>query len=295
MNSERQRIGIIGLGLLGTAISQRFRGEGFEVVGYDLDPAAGNRLLAEGGVPKSSPGEVFAVTTTIILALPNSDVVAQLLDDVADSLRSSQTIIDTTTGDPDQMTRFAQVLTKRGVHYLEANVAGASTQLANGEAVLLVGGEQESIDACKEILIVLSPRQFYVGDTGCGARFKLVHNLILGLHRAVLAEGLAFAESLGFDLKMTLDVLRQTPAASQVMETKGKKMIEREYSPQAKLAQHLKDVRLILSMASRMGAQTPLSQIHSELLQQAESLGLGNLDNSSIREIFGQAAEEAQP
>ena len=292
LNSERQSSGIIGLGLLGTAIGRRLLGAGFAIVGFDVDPAACARLLASGGLLKSSPDDVFADTQTIILSLPNSEIVEQLLIDVSDSLRPDQTIINTTTGDPDQMVRIAGELANRGLRYVEANVAGSSVQLAEGQATLLLGGDQQNIAANAELLAALSPKQFHVGGAGFGARFKLVHNLILGLHRAVFAEGLSFAESLGFDPSLTLEILRQTPASSQAMETKGEKMVQREYSPQAKLSQHLKDVRLILSLADRSGANTPLSQLHCELLRQAEALGYGDLDNSSIREVYLESSEE---
>lgn len=294
MNLERQRIGIIGLGLLGAAINQRLQGAGYDTIGFDIDPAACERFQAEGGISMSSPAAVFAEVETVIFSLPNSDVVGELLSDLSESLNSNQTIIDTTTGDPDQMKGFADELAKRGVRYLESNVAGSSMQLASGEAVLILGGDQESVSANLEILTALSHRQFHMGDAGCGARFKLVHNLVLGLHRAVLAEGLAFSESLGFDPSLTLEVLRQTPAASKTMESKGEKMIQQEYSPQAKLSQHLKDVRLILELAQRKGATTPLSQVHRDLLQKAEILGLGNLDNSSIREVYRDSTESTQ-
>ena len=109
---------------------------------------------------------------------------------------------------------------------------------------------------------------------------------MLGLHRAVLAEGLVFAESLGFDQEVALDILNQTPAHSGVMETKGRRMVKRDYGLQARLSQHLKDVRLILAEAERAGTKTPLSQIHKTLLEQAEALGFGDADNSAVMEAF---------
>jgi 3-hydroxyisobutyrate dehydrogenase-like beta-hydroxyacid dehydrogenase len=115
---------------------------------------------------------------------------------------------------------------------------------------------------------------------------KLVVNMVLGLNRAVLAEGLAMAERCGIAPAAALDMLKATPAYSAAMDTKGPKMVARDFSPQARLSQHFKDVRLIRELASRVGAATPLSVVHEELLARAVALGLGDADNSAIIEVF---------
>ena len=124
---------------------------------------------------------------------------------------------------------------------------------------------------------------------GCGARMKLVMNLVLGLNRAVLAEGLAFAEACGLDGQAALEVLQASPAHSVVMDTKGRKMLSGDYQPEARLAQHLKDVRLILEAASRSELPVPLSELHLELLEKLVERGFGNQDNSVVRLAFGKS------
>ena len=115
---------------------------------------------------------------------------------------------------------------------------------------------------------------------------KLVTNLVLGLNRAALAEGLAFAKALGLDGAEALQVLKASMAYSRIMDTKGEKMLRRDFAPQAKLSQHLKDVRLILQAGQETQARLPLSQLHSELLAAAETAGLGEADNSAIIAMF---------
>ena len=123
------------------------------------------------------------------------------------------------------------------------------------------------------------------------SKFKLVHNLILGLNRAVLAEGLQFAESYGFDSEHVLSILKQTPAYSVVMDAKGERMVERNYSsPQARLNQHLKDVKLIISESEKSKSITPLSSLHEALLESVADKGLGGGDNSAIMEAFNRDA-----
>lgn len=115
---------------------------------------------------------------------------------------------------------------------------------------------------------------------------KLVVNLVLGLNRAVLAEGLAFAKAQGLDPAFTLEVLRSGAAYSRAMDTKGDKMVREDFTPQARLAQHLKDVRLILAAGHECRAKLPLSGVHEQLLNALAAAGCGDLDNSAIIRAF---------
>lgn len=125
---------------------------------------------------------------------------------------------------------------------------------------------------------------------------KLVVNLVLGLNRAVLAEGLTFAKRLGVSQQDALKVLKAGVAYSRIMDTKGDKMISGDFTPVARLSQHLKDVRLMLAAAARTGQRLPLSETHRELLERAEQLGLGALDNSAvIRAIEAGPARKKSP
>ena len=111
---------------------------------------------------------------------------------------------------------------------------------------------------------------------------KLVANLALGLNRAVLAEALGFAQHYGISPTDALEVLKAGAAYSRVMDDKGEKMLHHDFTVEAKLSQHLKDVRLILAAAAAHGGKVPLSQVHRELLQRLEAAGYGEMDNSAI-------------
>jgi 3-hydroxyisobutyrate dehydrogenase-like beta-hydroxyacid dehydrogenase len=138
----------------------------------------------------------------------------------------------------------------------------------------------------EDLFRLFAARWFHVGGWGSGARTKLVVNLVLGLNRAVLAEGLAFARRCGLDPEAVLAVLRSGAAYSRVMDGKGRKMIDGDFTPEAKLAQHLKDVRLIREEARRAGALVPLSEVHERLLADLVEQGLGECDNSSVIRAF---------
>ena len=115
----------------------------------------------------------------------------------------------------------------------------------------------------------------------------LVFNLVLGLNRAVLAESLEFAARYGLSSGQALEILKAGSTYSRVMDSKGPKMLARDFTPEARLSQHLKDVRLILAAGQSCGAKLPLSELHGQLLAEAERLGFGTADNSAIIESFG--------
>ena len=134
----------------------------------------------------------------------------------------------------------------------------------------------------------LGDKTFYTGDSGSAAKMKLVTNLVLGLNRAALAEGLAFAEATGVAPAAALEVLMGTVAYSRTMDNKGRKMVEGDFTTQARLSQHLKDVQLMLQAASESGMKLPLSETHRDLMSQAEAAGWGDLDNSAIIKVLAR-------
>ena len=135
----------------------------------------------------------------------------------------------------------------------------------------------------------MGAKVFHVGTCGSAARMKLISNLVLGLNRAALAEGLAFAEALGVSPAAALEVMAGSNAYSKAMDAKGRKLVERDFTVQAKLSQHLKDVRLMLQAAGAVGMELPLADTHRRLMERAEAAGLGELDNSAIIEVLRKA------
>jgi 3-hydroxyisobutyrate dehydrogenase-like beta-hydroxyacid dehydrogenase len=265
-------IGILGLGLIGSAVAARLNAADYKIVGFD--PAVPKM---QGVTSVCSPNEVFSRSEFVILCLPDGNYVQAVIDEVQSIIHERHLIINTTTGDANRP--HAQMI--------EATIGGSSALLRDGAAPLFLGGYKAQISCAQPILDILSSRSFHLGDFGAGAKFKLIHNMAIGLNRAVAAETLCFAEALGFDLNQSLDILLQSPASSTAMAAKGQKMIEAEYQPpQARLAQHLKDVRLILAAAEETSIKVPLTQLHRELLSLAELRGFGNADNAAIIEAY---------
>lgn len=286
-SSERSAsVGLIGLGLLGTALAERLLRSGFDVVGFDTNAERCAAFQKLGGRVADNAADVAGSSRRILLSLPTSDIASQVVTEIQPGLPSGSIVIDTTTGEPEQMTALAAQLATSGVQYLDATIGGSSQQARDRDVIAIVGGEATTLDGCRDLFDTFARDVFHVGAVGSGARMKLVVNLVLGLNRAVLAEGLVFARDCGFDPNDALKILAAGPAYSRAMDFKGRKMIDEEFTPQARLSQHLKDVRLILAAGEQNQSSLPLSEVHRLLLEKAEAAGFGDADNSAVIKAY---------
>jgi len=283
------KIGLVGLGLVGTAMAERLLTEQFEVVGFDIDSKKCEHLEQLGGKAVSNPAQVAEQADRVVLSLPDTEVVVQVVEGPGGILKAKalpRYIIDTTTGEPDETAALAKRLAEQDIYFLDAPFSGSSQQVRDKEIVFIVGGDKTAFEECKDIFDALGEKVFYVGESGNGSKAKLASNLILGLNRLALAEGLVFASKLGLDPRAFLELLKVTPAYSAAMDVKGKKMLDGDFTAQARLRQHHKDVSVILKYAEKVEQELPLSKVHLDVLEKAIEAGDGDLDNSAvIREI----------
>lgn len=286
MKTPQETIGLIGVGLVGSELADRFVRAGFAVAAYDIDP---RKIDANQTLPCASPAEVTERARRIVLSLPDSKVVNDVVegrDGIAQTARSGDILIDTTTADPTRSEVLAKRLAERNISFLDATILGSSRQVRDADVLVMVGGDLAAYDRCVDIFNAFAHKIFHMGPAGKGAEAKLVVNLVLGLNRLVLAEGLVLGQKLGIDLGVLLDVLKSGGAYARVMDVKGEKMRCRDFEPQARLAQHLKDVDLILDLGARTDTPLPVSALHAQLLRTGVALGLGDRDNAAVVEVL---------
>lgn len=288
-NTNSAPIGVIGLGLLGSALCDRLLDQHWQVRCFNRTKEKAQPLIDRGAVWSDNPLEECQ---RIVVCLYNSAAVRECLEGLAGGFKQGQLVVDATTGGPDDAQQLGSWLAESGVKYLETPIAASSDQTRRGQAVAFVGGSQSTFEQSQDLLQALTAAAHYVGEWGAAAKFKLVNNLILGLNRVALAEGLVLADRLGLDAANTLAVLKQCNSYSGVMDTKGQKMVDGDFATQARLAQHAKDVRIILEEAAKRNLDLPLSKTHLQLLELGESMGLGDLDNSAIVRVL---QDEIQP
>ena len=292
--TDRNPVGLIGVGLLGQALAQRLLGAGFEVIGFDVDPAKSAKLAELGGRAAVSIADVAKRCQPIVLAVFSTDQVEQVIEgELLPALgeRSGKIVLCASTCDPDRVAALGERVAGRGLRLLESPVSGASGQVSRGEGVGLIGGDPQTASEMEPILCALFPTYFHIGRIGDGGRAKLAVNLILGLNRLALAEGLVFAGRLGLDPAAFLKVARSSAAYSQVMDVKGGKMTRGEFTAEGRVTQHLKDVHLMLEQAERARQRLPLLEVHADVLEACVRAGEGDLDNSAvIKEIRRRTA-----
>lgn len=278
-SAKSEPVGVVGLGLLGSALCERLLDGGFDCRVYNRSREKAEPLITRGAVWSDNP---LAECDRAVICLYTTEVVEEVLAAMDSGLRSGQILVDATTGNPNQTEALGKRLAERGVHYLESPIAASSEQTRRGEALAMVAGPRVAFDACEDIFACIAPKTRYIGDWGNAAKMKLVNNLVLGLNRVALAEGLLFAREMGLDMGQALEVLKVSNSYSVVMDVKGRKMVEGDFSLQAKLSQHAKDIRIVLEEGTRVGLPLPLSHLHLALLEAAEAAGWGEMDNSVI-------------
>jgi 3-hydroxyisobutyrate dehydrogenase-like beta-hydroxyacid dehydrogenase len=277
-------IGLFGLGLMGAALTKRLHGGGFEVVGFDVDTRKTPQFAALGGRPAASGAEA-ARCDIVVLAVFSTDQVEDVVENIlVPAAGAGKIVLCTSTCDPDRIAALAARVAPHGVRVLETPVSGSSGQVARGEGVGLIGGDLRTAKEVDGVLEVLFPRRFHIGKAGDGGRAKLAINLILGLNRMALAEGLVFAERLGLDPKAFLDVAKASAAYSQVMDIKGRKMVERDFKPEGFVHQSLKDFTLMRELAAKLGQALPALELNKSLLEACLAAGEGEYDNAAVIE-----------
>jgi 3-hydroxyisobutyrate dehydrogenase-like beta-hydroxyacid dehydrogenase len=280
---------VLGTGFVGTALAELLLEAGYPVRVWNRTPAKAQPLVAQGATLAATPAAVGAACPRVFISVMTTPIVAELIEGPAGLLSDGSLttqIIDTTTGDPDETVALAERLARRGVCLLDVPISGSSRQIRQREGLYMAGGDRAAFAACEDLLRCLTRQYEYLGPSGSGSKAKLASNVILGLNRLALAEGLVFAEKLGLDLHAFLSLLKRSAAYSVAVDTKGRKMVESDFAPEARLRQHFKDLGIVLKYARAHRQKMPLSEAHFSLMQAAIQAGDGDLDNSAvIREL----------
>lgn len=280
-------VGVIGIGLMGMACAKRMRAAGLELLGYDVDSKKIKAFVKLGGKAAQSVAEIAQSCHKIVLAVFNTEQVEQTIDALVAAVPGGaepRIALCVSTCDPDRISKLFARTPANKVRYVEAPVSGTSGQTEQGDALGLIGGDPAAAEEARDVLDAICPRRHHLGGAGNGGRAKLAINLILGVNRAALAEGLVFAQKLGLDPGAFLKVARESAAQSQVMDIKGPKMVSGDYTPHGFITQTRKDFLLMLEQAKERGQGLPLAETYVSIVNGCVAAGEGDLDNSVVIE-----------
>ena len=278
-------VGVVGLGLLGSAVAARLRAGGHVVVGYDVVAEKVQALVAVGGRAAPTAEAVAEAAEAVCVVLPSLASVDEVVlgpRGLAASGPAEQTIIQMSTISPALTERLAREVTAKGLAFLDCPVSGTSAMVARGEGIVFVGGERRVFDRWRPVLETVLPRAVFIGRAGQATVLKLVANLLVALHSAAAAEALLMARGAGLDLELVLDVLTGSAATSRMLEVRGPLIARAEFPPQMKLDLFMKDLHLIQETARNVGTALPLTDVAERLYAAAMSAGHGGEDLSVV-------------
>ena len=280
-----RRIGIVGVGLLGSAVASRLLQGGFQVTGYDTRPAQVEALRPQGLRPATSIAEAAAgadAVFTILPSLESADAVVQGPGGLVETAPREATLIQMSTISPELTRRLGEAAAAKGLGFLDAPMSGTSAMVARGDCTILVGGDRAHVARCQPVFDAIARRTVYVGAVGMASLAKLVTNLLVGLHTAALAEALVLGQKGGLSPALLLEILKTTAASSKMVEIRGPLMVSHDFEPQMKLDLFLKDFGLMLEEGRRLGVPLPLTSWAQQLSTATAAAGRGGEDLASI-------------
>ncbi len=282
MSNTPATVGILGLGLVGHALASRLQACGHRVTGFDPSPAAQSAARATGVTIVATPQELTSQCEVILVCVLDDAMLASCTQAIAVNPGVLKLVVSCVTASVQATEQAAALLAAQQLDFADMPLLGSSRQIGQGEALGLLGSNDSVLERWNALLADICPRYRHVGKAGYGVRAKLACNLVLGLNRAALAEGLALATTLGLDGTDFLDLLRESPAYSRAVDVAGPRMVARDFTPASRIRQHRKDLALILQEGKSADLNLSLTAAHADLLDLAIAQGLGDQDNVAV-------------
>jgi 2-hydroxy-3-oxopropionate reductase len=280
-----KRIGIIGAGLLGSAVATRLLKAKFEVKGYDTRPEQIKALSAQGLIPVGSIAEVAADADAVFTILPSlQSVEATILGagGLIETAPPNCTLIQMSTVSPDLTRRLAKAAASKDLTFLDAPMSGTSAMVERGDCAIFVAGDRARADVCRSIFDAIARKTVYVGEAGLASLAKLATNLIVGLNTAALAEAFVLAAKGGLAPAVLVEILKGSAADSKMLEVRGPLMASHRFDAQMKIDLFLKDFKLMIEEGLRLGVPLPLTSVTQQLTTATATAGRGEEDLAAI-------------
>lgn len=282
--ADKAPIGIIGLGVMGSAMSHHIIAAGHEVVGFDIDPA--RRREFAGSVAQSA-AEVARRTPIALFSLPSSEALAQVAAEFADGAPPGAVAVEMGTLPLADKEAAHALLASSHVDLLDAPVSGTGLQATDATLVVYSSGGQNAHEQVAPIFDLIGKQTFYLGAFGNGSRIKFVANLLVAVHTLAAAEAHQLGSACGLDPDLVQEVIAAGVGSSAMFEIRGPMMAAGTYEPpSARLAIILKDAGIISDHARSLDTPTPLLDAAVPLYQAAVEAGLGDLDAAALRQLL---------
>jgi 3-hydroxyisobutyrate dehydrogenase len=280
-----EKIGFIGLGIMGRGMARNLLKAGFEVHVWNRTPGRMDELAAEGAVKAADPAGVASRCEIVMICVSDTpDVQAVIFGPrgIIEGAKPGALVIDLSTISPQATRDIASRLQEIGAHTIDAPVSGGSEGAAQGTLTLMVGGGAEDVERAMPFFRAIGKRITHVGDHGAGQMVKLVNQILVVGHAMAMSEALLFAQAGGLDLQKTLEAVSAGAAGSWMLSNRGPQILQRDWRPGFMIDLQQKDVRLVLSAADELGVPALLSSLVFHLYRTLQAEGLGSEGNHAL-------------
>jgi 3-hydroxyisobutyrate dehydrogenase-like beta-hydroxyacid dehydrogenase len=282
-------VGLVGLGIMGSAMSQHLLDGGCAVLGYDLDADRIRELESRGGTSMSSVREAAERAEVVITSLPGSQAALDVCAELAAGALEGSIIVETSTLPHQVKDRCRELVSEAGAELLDCPLSGTGAQALVRDVVVYGSGDEAAFERARPVMETFSRSVRYLGPFGRGSTMKLVANLLVAVHNAATAEAFALGEAAGLDPQQIYDTIRDGAGNSVIFEKRGQLMVDRAYHPAtAKISMFVKDTGLIADFADGLGLGLPLLEATRPLYDRAVDAGLADADAAALLETLNR-------
>jgi L-threonate 2-dehydrogenase len=298
-SAEKPKVAVIGLGSMGFGMATSLQRKGFEVTGCDVSADAVERFVKDGGKGASTPANAArgaGIVVCVVLNAAQTETVLFGPSGVGETLAKDAVFISSATMDPDVARRLARQLEATGRHYLDAPISGGAQRAAQGELTVLASGSAAAFAKARPALDAMAAKLYELGDApGLGAAFKMVNQLLAGVHIVAASEAMAFAARQGLDLRRVYDVITASAGNSWMFENRMKQVLEGDYKPRSAVEIFVKDLGIVQDMARSARFPAPLASAALQMFLGAAGSGMGRDDDASVARLYGRISGVALP
>jgi len=293
-------VGIVGLGIMGSAIARNLVERGWTVIGFDIDAARRAELALADVTIADDVAHVARAADIILTSLPSPAAAVAVARDIADSDQAPRIVVELSTLAIADKLQFAEILKQAGHVALDCPLSGTGAQAKTRDLVVYASGNSDAISRCMPLFSDFARQSADLGAFGNGSRMKFVANHLVAIHNVATAEAMLLAERAGLDPQMVVDMVGPGAGGSRMFQMRAPMMVERVYEPATmKVSTWKKDMAIIAEFAEEVGCTTPLFTLTEPVYAEAMAMGLGEQDTAAVFEVLKKAiiadSEAAKP
>ena len=284
-----KKIGIIGMGMLGNAVTLHLLDSGFEVTVYNRTKEKTMQAREKGAKVVTSPKEIAENSELIIIIVKDAAAVKEISfekDGIIEGKHEKLIVADMSTIDPTESKNISRKFQEHNIHKLDIPVMGGPNVAISGNLVMMVSGNKESFDHCKNVFEKIANKVFFLGESGVAHSVKLAMNLQITMLALALSEGIILMKKANVDPKIFLEILNSTYFKTGMSEKKAFKMVDSKYDATFTLSNLKKDISTITSAAESLGIELPMIKKAEQVYENAEKEGFGEIDYTGIIEYI---------